>query len=132
MIRRSHIGLSSTYCRLLIGLCIVDIISSSSFSFLAIWVPSELNYYDWSAIGTVRIHRNNSLAWIYCKNRVYSFHSAYNPIPLGGRDQQAVEVPSLHAINNNTIPRYNEIITLRSSVMCAGSTWIGYHFTHTS
>ena len=68
---------------------------------------------------SVHLHRNNSLAWIYCKNRVYSFHSAYNLIPLGGRDQQAVEGLSLHAINNNTIPRNNKIITLRCHlVLC--------------
>ena len=51
MIRRSHVGLSSTNTRLLIGLCIADLMSSSSYSVLAIWVPSELNYYTWSAIG---------------------------------------------------------------------------------
>ena len=51
MIRRSHVGLSSTYHRLLLGLCISDIILSLSMSFLGIWTPSELNYYRWSAMG---------------------------------------------------------------------------------
>ena len=51
MILRSHIGLSSTSNRLLIGLCIADIMSSSSMSSFAIWVPSELNYFIWNAIG---------------------------------------------------------------------------------
>ncbi len=51
MIRRSHAGLSSTPNRLLIGLCIADMMSSSSISLQAMWVPSELNYYIWNAIG---------------------------------------------------------------------------------
>ena len=51
MIRRSHVGLSSTYHRLLLGLCISDIIFSISMSFLGIWAPSELSYYHWIAMG---------------------------------------------------------------------------------
>ncbi len=51
MILRSHQGLSTTQHRLLLGLCICDIMSSLSYSTFNAAVPSEMNYLVWNARG---------------------------------------------------------------------------------
>ncbi len=51
MILRSHNGLSTIQHRLLLGLCISDLISSSSLSTFNVMVPSEIDYYVWNARG---------------------------------------------------------------------------------
>ncbi len=51
MILRSHQGLSTTKHRLLLGLCICDIISSLSYSTFNTAAPSEMEYWVWNARG---------------------------------------------------------------------------------
>jgi len=53
IIRRSHVGFSSSYQRLLLGLCVGDIVFSLSNSMLNAFVPAELQYYIWNARGNV-------------------------------------------------------------------------------
>ena len=53
IIRRSHVGFSSTCRRLLLGLCVGDIVFSLSNSMLNAFVPAELRYYIWNARGNV-------------------------------------------------------------------------------
>ena len=50
-ILRSHHGLSTTYHRLMFGLCIADILSSFGFALGSTMVPKEMNYYIPSAQG---------------------------------------------------------------------------------
>ncbi len=51
MILRSHDGLSTIQHRLLLGLCISDLISSSSLSTFNVMAPAEIDYYVWNAQG---------------------------------------------------------------------------------
>ncbi len=53
MIVRSNKGLSTTQHRLLLGLCIFDILSSLSSSTFNAMAPSDRNYVVWNAIGNV-------------------------------------------------------------------------------
>ncbi len=50
-ILRSHHGLSTTYHRLMFGLCIADILSSFGFALGSTMVPKEMNYFVPSAQG---------------------------------------------------------------------------------
>lgn len=52
IVRRSHIRFSTPYHRLLLGLCIGDIVFSLSNSLYNIWVPREINYFQWNARGS--------------------------------------------------------------------------------
>ena len=51
---RSHDRLSTTYHRLILGLCITDIMSSVCFALNSLMVPSELDYWVWRARGNMR------------------------------------------------------------------------------
>ena len=51
MICRSHFGPSTTYHRLLLGLCIADIMLSISVSLFTITTPRDVDYYIWNARG---------------------------------------------------------------------------------
>jgi len=53
IIFRSRTRLSTTFHRLLFGLCIADIISSFAQSLSTSMVPNEINYYIWNARGNV-------------------------------------------------------------------------------
>ena len=50
-ILRSHHGLSTTYHRLMFGLCIADILSSFGFALSSTMVPKEMNYFVRGAQG---------------------------------------------------------------------------------
>ena len=50
-ILRSHDGLSTTFHRLLFGLCIADIFSSFALMLASLMVPQELDYMIWNARG---------------------------------------------------------------------------------
>ena len=50
---RSHIGLSSTFNRLLLGLCVADIMSSCAFTFSTVMIPKEVDYLYWNARGNM-------------------------------------------------------------------------------
>ena len=50
-ILRSHIGLSSTFNRLLFGLCVADIMSSCAHMLSTVMVPKEVDYFYWNAHG---------------------------------------------------------------------------------
>lgn len=52
---RSNTGLSSTFHRLLIGICISDILSSSASTFAAIMAPKELKYISHLLRGNMAI-----------------------------------------------------------------------------
>ncbi len=51
MIFRSHKGTSTIQHRLLLGLCISDILSSLGHSTFNTMAPSDVNYFVWNAIG---------------------------------------------------------------------------------
>uniref|UniRef100_A0A7R9VVI7 G-protein coupled receptors family 1 profile domain-containing protein n=1 Tax=Pseudictyota dubia TaxID=2749911 RepID=A0A7R9VVI7_9STRA len=53
VICRSYAGLSTTFHRLLLGLCIADIISSFSFSLSSSMVPTDVKEYVWNARGNM-------------------------------------------------------------------------------
>lgn len=53
MIRRSHDGLSTTQHRILVGLCISDIILSLHFASFGMLMPVEVNYWSWNARGSM-------------------------------------------------------------------------------
>ncbi len=51
IILRSHAGLSKTYHRLLLGMCIGDMISSLVYMMSTAVMPTDVNYYVWNARG---------------------------------------------------------------------------------
>jgi len=53
MLRRSHGGLSTTQNRVLLGLCVSDIIFSFSYLHFGMFVPKEVDYYSWNARGNM-------------------------------------------------------------------------------
>lgn len=53
IIRRSHVGLSTTYHRLLLGMCIADILFSLSLAHFNIMAPSDDDYFVWNARGNL-------------------------------------------------------------------------------
>ena len=53
MLRRSHDGLSTTQNRVLLGLCVSDIIYSCNFLHFGVFVPKELDYWSWNARGNM-------------------------------------------------------------------------------
>ena len=48
---RSHIRLSSTFNRLLFGLCVADIMSSCAYMLSTVMIPKEVDYFYWNARG---------------------------------------------------------------------------------
>jgi hypothetical protein len=53
MIARSHAKLTSVFHRLLLGLCIADLISSFTLSLSTAPIPSEASSYIWNASGSI-------------------------------------------------------------------------------
>ena len=51
MIRRSHAGLSTIYHRILLGMCVADLMVSVSFAHFNLIVPSDDDYRVWNARG---------------------------------------------------------------------------------
>lgn len=45
--------LTTTYHRLLLGMCVADLLASSSSAIFGVAVPSELAYLSWNASGNV-------------------------------------------------------------------------------
>ena len=50
---RSHIRLSSTFNRLLFGLCVADIMSSCAYMLSTVMIPKEVDYFYWNARGNM-------------------------------------------------------------------------------
>uniref|UniRef100_A0A7S3VFZ5 G-protein coupled receptors family 1 profile domain-containing protein n=1 Tax=Chaetoceros debilis TaxID=122233 RepID=A0A7S3VFZ5_9STRA len=53
MLRRSHDGLSTTMNKVLLGLCVSDIMYSCNFLHFGMFVPKELDYWSWNARGNM-------------------------------------------------------------------------------
>lgn len=53
MMRRSHVGFTTTYHRLLLGICIGDILLSLGHSLFNMASPSENSYLVWNARGNM-------------------------------------------------------------------------------
>ena len=53
MLRRSHDGLSTSQNRVLLGLCVSDIIYSLQYLTFGMFVPKGLDYFSWNARGNM-------------------------------------------------------------------------------
>ena len=54
MVRRSRVGLSSTFHRLLLMICVVEcIVTSVGYSFFNLASPTDVDYMVWNASGTL-------------------------------------------------------------------------------